>query len=612
MREHPHVVAGGLGFGLRPANGSRGRSRRPSGRWPSRRTNWNCSTFCGTPSSVTSKSAACRSATRLVARPVTVTSTRTSLTPPRKTGGCCCACGWLSLAPAGVLLRRLLRPAATAGRAAARQARRRTGNALRRARRSARGRDSLPTRRSDLLPAAFAAAGRYTPSMSLDAHLVGDGLRARRPVDLRGARAPAIRRQDAADLAADHVRERLAVRGPRLQRPARHGGARGGVRPRPRPRWHAWSPDRHPHRVQHAVDHLRAHGVRRAPAGPGRRHHRRGREPVRRGADRRAVGRRSSCSARGRRSSRGVHADRARRAPASIRTASSAVPCHGLAGAIERDPDERRGRRAHRRVRGARCATPIRRACRCYAGLCCTHYGYVADRIARRSAPRLGRPVQALDPNVAHGRGCARGLRGMAGPEARACRCRLAARPATCRSRSSRRCARRAHAPRHRAASSRRSRPPPRRRCYPIRTCRTCSEARVDRRAPARGRGLAQDGASAAGLTTGLLYGLSRMKVLLLTGPGRRRPGLGRSERHASRWPRRATPSGHPARDRVRRDRGGVPRAPSTPAASTSSGARSTTSRPTRSSSAAARTACGWPTCSTARASPTSARTARR
>ena len=35
-----------------------------------------------------------------------------------------------------------------------------------------------------------------------------------------------------------------------------------------------------------------------------------------------------------------------------------------------------------------------------FAGLCCTHYGYIADRFCSALGAALGRPVQALDPNA--------------------------------------------------------------------------------------------------------------------------------------------------------------------------------------------------------------------
>jgi glutamate racemase len=78
----------------------------------------------------------------------------------------------------------------------------------------------------------------------------------------------------------------------------------------------------------------------------------------------------------------------------------AAVSCHGLAGAIERDVD---GTRAAELV-GA-CASAAAEAAPpgdpLLLGLCCTHYGYVAARLAGALARATGRTVRALDPNVA-------------------------------------------------------------------------------------------------------------------------------------------------------------------------------------------------------------------
>ena len=76
-----------------------------------------------------------------------------------------------------------------------------------------------------------------------------------------------------------------------------------------------------------------------------------------------------------------------------------AVHCHGLAGAIERDPDS-----AAVADLIAACAGRVRAAdpggVPLYAGLCCTHYGYVSDRLCAALGAAVGRPVQALDPNA--------------------------------------------------------------------------------------------------------------------------------------------------------------------------------------------------------------------
>jgi glutamate racemase len=77
----------------------------------------------------------------------------------------------------------------------------------------------------------------------------------------------------------------------------------------------------------------------------------------------------------------------------------SGVSCHGLATAIERDID---GPAVDELI--AKCAADARAAAPIGAlvllGLCCTHYGYVADRIVAALARALQRPVRPLDPNL--------------------------------------------------------------------------------------------------------------------------------------------------------------------------------------------------------------------
>ena len=76
-----------------------------------------------------------------------------------------------------------------------------------------------------------------------------------------------------------------------------------------------------------------------------------------------------------------------------------AVHGHGLAGAIERDPDS-----AAVADLIAACAARVRAAAPggvpLYAGLCCTHYGYVSDRLCAALGAAVGRPVQPLNPNA--------------------------------------------------------------------------------------------------------------------------------------------------------------------------------------------------------------------
>lgn len=72
--------------------------------------------------------------------------------------------------------------------------------------------------------------------------------------------------------------------------------------------------------------------------------------------------------------------------------------CHGLAGAIEKDPDSTRvaeliGSCAAGASAGAPPTGPL------LLGLCCTHYTYVADRLRAAMAGHAGREVHVLDPN---------------------------------------------------------------------------------------------------------------------------------------------------------------------------------------------------------------------
>jgi glutamate racemase len=94
----------------------------------------------------------------------------------------------------------------------------------------------------------------------------------------------------------------------------------------------------------------------------------------------------------------GVHRDRLLGlgiAPARVSGAS----CHGLATAIERGPrseataaliDACADRAAAVRPDGA----PL------FVGLCCTHYGMVADRLRAAVQARVGARVETLDPNA--------------------------------------------------------------------------------------------------------------------------------------------------------------------------------------------------------------------
>lgn len=75
------------------------------------------------------------------------------------------------------------------------------------------------------------------------------------------------------------------------------------------------------------------------------------------------------------------------------------VACHGLAAAIENDPE---GGGVGEMI--ARCLSPVSEArppgSTLYAGLCCTHYGYVAEAIRVGLEWATGKVVDLLDPNA--------------------------------------------------------------------------------------------------------------------------------------------------------------------------------------------------------------------
>jgi glutamate racemase len=73
--------------------------------------------------------------------------------------------------------------------------------------------------------------------------------------------------------------------------------------------------------------------------------------------------------------------------------------CHGLAAAIERSPSgtETSGRIEACAEHAARLAPPGEPL---FAGLCCTHYGLIADRLIAAIAAIAGRRVAGLDPNA--------------------------------------------------------------------------------------------------------------------------------------------------------------------------------------------------------------------
>lgn len=74
------------------------------------------------------------------------------------------------------------------------------------------------------------------------------------------------------------------------------------------------------------------------------------------------------------------------------------VASHGLAGAIERDPDGTAvgaliAKAAFEAALAERPGDPL------YVGFCCTHYAYVRDRFASEMTRTFGKPVRILDPN---------------------------------------------------------------------------------------------------------------------------------------------------------------------------------------------------------------------
>ncbi|MCX6545246.1 MAG: aspartate/glutamate racemase family protein [Acidobacteria bacterium] len=76
------------------------------------------------------------------------------------------------------------------------------------------------------------------------------------------------------------------------------------------------------------------------------------------------------------------------------------VPCHGLAVAIEQDAG---GAEVERLIdqSASLAAASLPQSGALFAGLCCTHYGYVADRFRTSLERACGRAVRTLDPNIA-------------------------------------------------------------------------------------------------------------------------------------------------------------------------------------------------------------------
>ncbi len=72
--------------------------------------------------------------------------------------------------------------------------------------------------------------------------------------------------------------------------------------------------------------------------------------------------------------------------------------CHGLAGAIDKDPDSP-GLTGLVEECVSRALEGIKVGGRLYAGLCCTHYSYIADIFRTSLRRRTGARVEILDPN---------------------------------------------------------------------------------------------------------------------------------------------------------------------------------------------------------------------
>jgi glutamate racemase len=110
----------------------------------------------------------------------------------------------------------------------------------------------------------------------------------------------------------------------------------------------------------------------------------------------------------------GVHRERLLRASVAPDRVAAAS-CHGLAAAIERDPDG-----ADTAALIATCAAGASEAARpgepLLAGLCCTHYGLIADRLGPAIAERSGRETVTLDPNAELASGVAAGVPAAATP----------------------------------------------------------------------------------------------------------------------------------------------------------------------------------------------------
>jgi glutamate racemase len=75
-----------------------------------------------------------------------------------------------------------------------------------------------------------------------------------------------------------------------------------------------------------------------------------------------------------------------------------AAACHGLAGAIDKDPDSP-GLAGLVEECVSRAIQGIKVDGTLYAGLCCTHYSYIADIFRASLERRTGAKIEVLDPN---------------------------------------------------------------------------------------------------------------------------------------------------------------------------------------------------------------------
>ncbi|MBE3124354.1 MAG: aspartate/glutamate racemase family protein [Acidobacteria bacterium] len=89
-----------------------------------------------------------------------------------------------------------------------------------------------------------------------------------------------------------------------------------------------------------------------------------------------------------------------------------AAACHGLAGAVDKDPDspglaDLVEECVSRAIKGMKVDGSL------YAGLCCTHYSYIADIFQTALARRTGARVEILDPNEHFVRSLTSGMEGV-------------------------------------------------------------------------------------------------------------------------------------------------------------------------------------------------------